>query len=95
MKFNVELENTRQEKTLLESELDIQIKENRRLQRLVQEQEGKISELSSQLEMIREDQLDKNSLLEQIQSEKETSSRAMAQNKSLKGDYCYLFSSLR
>lgn len=84
MKFNIELENTIKEKNTIEQELDVQINENRRLSRLVVEQNTKIEELENNVRTLREDSDDKSSLLDQIQADKETISRALTQNKSLK-----------
>lgn len=79
-----QLEKIQEEKQSVEQELDIQIQENRRLSRLTLEQTGKIEELESNLSRLQSESVDKSSLLEQIQSDKETVSRALQQNKILK-----------
>ena len=72
------------EKESLERELDIQITENRRLSRTTLEQTEKIETLETTLARLQNQTLDRSSLLEQIQSDKETLSRALQQNKKLK-----------
>lgn len=81
---NEEHENVKKEKLSLEKELDIQINENRRLGRVVFEQNVKIEELETSIGRLNAEKTDKLSLLDQIQADKETISRALQQNKSLK-----------
>ena len=62
----------------------IQIRINICLYRLVLDQDERIQELESAVARLGEDAVDRVSLLEDMQSDKETISRAMQQNKSLK-----------
>lgn len=79
-----EIEKLTTEKADFERELDIQVNENRRLGKLVLDQDERIQELESAVARLGEDAVDRVSLLEDMQSDKETISRAMQQNKSLK-----------
>ena len=81
---NKDLEKAQSEKQELERELDIQITENRRLGRIIFEQNQKIESLETSITQLNADSADKSSLLNQIQSDKETISRALQQNKTLK-----------
>uniref|UniRef100_T2MDF7 Golgin subfamily A member 2 n=1 Tax=Hydra vulgaris TaxID=6087 RepID=T2MDF7_HYDVU len=67
-----------------EKELDIQISENRRLGLQVFEQSQLIEALQSNLDLLQSEASSKSLLLEQIQADKETISRALQQNKALK-----------
>ena len=79
-----EIQKLSDEKTDIENELDIQIRENRRLSKLVLDQDERIQDLESAVARMGEDAVDRVSLLENIQSDKETISRALKQNKALK-----------
>lgn len=79
-----QLEKIQLEKESVEQELDIQIQENRRLSRLTLEQTEQIEELKTHFTRLQSESVDKSSLLNQIQSDKETVSRALQQNKILK-----------
>ena len=76
--------NLTNERQTLESELDIQIKENRRLGRQVIELEDAVQEQKAQIQQYGEESQDKLTLLDQIQADKDTISRALQQNKLLK-----------
>lgn len=82
--INALLEKIQSEKESFEQELDIQITENRRLSRITLEQTEKIETLETTLSHLQNQSLDRSSLLEQIQSDKDTLSRALQQNKKLK-----------
>ena len=58
--------------------------DNANLSRLHEEKEDEVEELGRVLSRFKEESVDKGSLLEGIQSDKATISRAMAQNKQLK-----------
>ena len=58
--------------------------DNSQLSRLYQEKEDRIEELERQLARLEEDSTDRGRLLESIQGDKATISRALAQNKTLK-----------
>ena len=81
---NALLDKIQSEKESFERELDIQITENRRLSRITLEQTEKIETLETTLSRLQNQSLDRSSLLEQIQSDKDTLSRALTQNKKLK-----------
>ena len=78
------IENLTNERQTLENELDIQIKENRRLGRKVIDLEQEIIEKQEKVRQLGEESQDKLMLLNQIQADKETISRALQQNKELK-----------
>ena len=61
-----------------------QVSDNAQLSRLFQEKEDRIEELERQLSRLEEDSTDRGKLLEGIQGDKATISRALAQNKELK-----------
>ena len=81
---NVDLDNIKSEKESVERELDIQITENRRLSRMTVELSEKIETLETTISRLQGESLDRSSLFEQIQSDKDTLSRALQQNKKLK-----------
>ncbi|XP_066926327.1 golgin subfamily A member 2-like isoform X1 [Clytia hemisphaerica] len=81
---NVDLDTIKNEKESVERELDIQIAENRRLSRMSVELNQKIETLETTISRLQGESLDRSSLLEQIQSDKDTLSRALQQNKKLK-----------
>eukprot|EP00794_Sanderia_malayensis_P005047 gene5047-5704_t len=79
-----EIDKLNEERQRMENELDIQINENRRVGKLLLAQDDRIQELESALARLGEEAVDRVSLLEDMQSDKETISRAMLQNKELK-----------
>jgi len=83
-KSSQEIMELKNDKTTLEQELDVQITENRRLGRVIFEQNEKIEELKLSMNDLTSESVDKSSLLTQLQSDKETISRALQQNKQLK-----------
>lgn len=60
------------------------MRDNEQLSRLVQEQEARLEELERQAERAAEDAQDRLRILEDVQSDKATISRALAQNRDLK-----------
>ena len=71
-------------KIAVEKELDIQISENRRLGLHIFEQNKHIESLQANLDLLQSEATTKSLLLEQMQADKETISRALQQNKALK-----------
>lgn len=61
-----------------------QVRDNEQLSRLVQEQEMRLEELEMQAQRAAEEAHDKLRILEDVQSDKATISRALAQNRELK-----------
>lgn len=62
----------------------LQVRDNEQLSRLVQEQETRLEELETQAQRTAEEAHDKLRILEDVQSDKATISRALAQNRELK-----------
>lgn len=60
------------------------MRDNEQLSRLVQEQEARLEELERQAERAAEEAQDRLRILEDVQSDKATISRALAQNRDLK-----------
>lgn len=81
---STEIESIKSQKESLERELDLQISENRRLSKLNLEQTDRIEALETSIGRFQSESMDRSSLLDQIQSDKETLSRALQQNKKLK-----------
>jgi HAMP domain-containing protein len=73
-----------EEKRVVEMELDIQVKENRRLTRMTMDNEQQINALQVEIERLSKLSEDRESLLEKSQADQETISRALLQNKQLK-----------
>ncbi|XP_063966031.1 golgin subfamily A member 2-like [Lytechinus pictus] len=73
-----------EEKEVMHSQYQALVTDNANLSRLHQEKEDEVEELSRELRRFKEESVDKGSLLEGIQSDKATISRALAQNKQLK-----------
>ncbi len=66
------------------------MRDNEQLSRLVQEQEVRMEELERQAERAAEDTQDRLQILEDVQSDKATISRALAQNRDLKNQLAEL-----
>lgn len=62
----------------------LQVRDNEQLSRLVQEQETRLEELEMQMQRATDEAHDKLRILEDVQSDKATISRALAQNRELK-----------
>eukprot|EP00057_Strongylocentrotus_purpuratus_P032325 XP_787251.3 PREDICTED: golgin subfamily A member 2 [Strongylocentrotus purpuratus] len=73
-----------EEKEAIHSQYQVVVADNANLSRLHEEKEDEVEELGRVLSRFKEESVDKGSLLEGIQSDKATISRAMAQNKQLK-----------
>ncbi|XP_013386833.1 golgin subfamily A member 2 isoform X2 [Lingula anatina] len=79
-----QIEKLKVEYDALSRKYQTQVNDNSQLSRLISEKEGRIMELESTLSRVGEDSIDKDELLESMQSDKVALSRAMAQNKDLK-----------
>ncbi|XP_048042689.1 golgin subfamily A member 2 isoform X2 [Megalobrama amblycephala] len=73
-----------QERDTLSLQYQAQVRDNEQLSRLVQEQEARLEELERQAERAAEEAQDRLRILEDVQSDKATISRALAQNRDLK-----------
>ncbi|XP_049341993.1 golgin subfamily A member 2 isoform X4 [Astyanax mexicanus] len=78
------LQNLQQEKEALSLQYQEQVRDNEQLSRLVQEQESRLEDLERQAERSAEEAQDKLRILEDVQSDKATISRALTQNRELK-----------
>lgn len=78
------LQTLQQEKEGLSLQYQAQVRDNEQLSRLVQEQESRLEELERQAERASEEAQDKLRILEDVQSDKATISRALTQNRELK-----------
>uniref|UniRef100_A0A8C1PS15 Golgin A2 n=1 Tax=Cyprinus carpio TaxID=7962 RepID=A0A8C1PS15_CYPCA len=73
-----------EERDALSLQYQAQVRDNEQLSRLVQEQEVRLEELERQAERAAEEAQDRLQILEDVQSDKATISRALAQNRDLK-----------
>ncbi|KAK7163886.1 hypothetical protein R3I94_002559 [Phoxinus phoxinus] len=78
------ISSLQQERDALSLQYQAQVRDNEQLSRLVQEQEVRLEELERQAERAAEDAQDRLRILEDVQSDKATISRALAQNRDLK-----------
>ncbi|XP_033643026.1 golgin subfamily A member 2-like [Asterias rubens] len=83
-KLQVRIEQLEAERQTIHGQYQQQVSDNSQLSRLYQEKEDRIEELERQLARLEEDSTDRGRLLESIQGDKATISRALAQNKTLK-----------
>ncbi|KAM3910837.1 golgin subfamily A member 2 isoform 2-T2 [Leptodactylus fuscus] len=79
-----EVEKLHQEFLEIQSRYQAQVQDNSQLSRLNQEQEERILELEKTLQRQSEENVDKQQILENMQSDKATISRALTQNRQLK-----------
>ncbi|XP_062844311.1 golgin subfamily A member 2 isoform X2 [Trichomycterus rosablanca] len=78
------LYNLQQERDSLSLQFQAQVRDNEQLSRLVQEQEARLEELEMHAARSAEEAQDKLRILEDVQSDKATISRALGQNRELK-----------
>ncbi|XP_051523327.1 golgin subfamily A member 2 isoform X2 [Myxocyprinus asiaticus] len=78
------INSLQQERDALSLQYQAQVRDNEQLSRLVQEQEMRLEELERLAERAAEDTQDRLRILEDVQSDKATISRALAQNRELK-----------
>ncbi|XP_072096358.1 golgin subfamily A member 2 isoform X1 [Mobula birostris] len=78
------IKQIQQEKEELYTQYQAQVCDNEQLSRLNQEQEEKLQELERTVERYNDDSVDRKQLLESMQNDKATISRALTQNRDLK-----------
>ncbi|KAG7232404.1 hypothetical protein INR49_008893 [Caranx melampygus] len=78
------LNRLEQEKEALTSQYQAQLRDNEQLSRLCAEQETRLGELERQVESQAQEEEDRRRMLEDVQSDKATISRALTQNRTLK-----------
>ncbi|XP_020327655.1 golgin subfamily A member 2-like isoform X1 [Oncorhynchus kisutch] len=78
------LSSLQQERDSLNTQFQAQLRDNEQLSRMCSEQESRLSELERHAERGAEDAEDRRRMLEDVQSDKATISRALAQNRTLK-----------
>ncbi|XP_044296043.1 golgin subfamily A member 2 isoform X2 [Varanus komodoensis] len=84
LRLQGELAQLQKEKQELQEQCQVQVRDNQQLSRLNQEQEERLQELEKALQRYSEEAVDRHQILEDMQSDKATISRAMAQNRELK-----------
>ncbi|XP_063000641.1 golgin subfamily A member 2 isoform X2 [Elgaria multicarinata webbii] len=84
LRLQGELVRLQQEKEALHGQCQAQVQDNKQLSRLNQEQEERLQELEKALQRYSEEAVDRHQLLEDMQSDKATISRALTQNRELK-----------
>lgn len=78
------LNNTQQEMDALSAQYQAQLRDNEQLSRMCAEQEARLGELERQVENQVQEVEDRRRMLEDVQSDKATISRALTQNRTLK-----------
>uniref|UniRef100_A0A8C5D8F1 Golgin subfamily A conserved domain-containing protein n=1 Tax=Gouania willdenowi TaxID=441366 RepID=A0A8C5D8F1_GOUWI len=78
------LKNLQQETESVAAQYQAQLRDNEQLSRLCGEQEARLSELEQQIESQAQETEDRRRMLEDVQSDKATISRALTQNRILK-----------
>ncbi|XP_040914665.1 golgin subfamily A member 2 isoform X2 [Toxotes jaculatrix] len=78
------LDRLQQEKEALTAQYQAQLRDNEQLSRLCAEQETRLGELERQVESQGQEAEDRRRMLEDVQSDKATISRALTQNRTLK-----------
>lgn len=78
------LNTLQQEKDALTAQYQAQLRDNEQLSRLCAEQEARLGELERQVEIQAQEEEDRRRMLEDVQSDKATISRALTQNRTLK-----------
>uniref|UniRef100_A0A8C6SU66 Golgin A2 n=1 Tax=Neogobius melanostomus TaxID=47308 RepID=A0A8C6SU66_9GOBI len=78
------LNNIQQQNDVLTAQYQAQLRDNEQLSRLCSEQEGRLGELERQVESRSQETEDRRRMLEDVQSDKATISRALTQNRTLK-----------
>uniref|UniRef100_A0A672ZTN8 Golgin subfamily A conserved domain-containing protein n=1 Tax=Sphaeramia orbicularis TaxID=375764 RepID=A0A672ZTN8_9TELE len=78
------LNNIQHDKDALTAQYQAQLRDNEQLSRLCAEQEARLGELEQQVESQAQEAEDRRRMLEDVQSDKATISRALTQNRTLK-----------
>uniref|UniRef100_A0A671LZZ1 Golgin subfamily A conserved domain-containing protein n=1 Tax=Sinocyclocheilus anshuiensis TaxID=1608454 RepID=A0A671LZZ1_9TELE len=84
------ISSLQEERDALSLQYQAQVRDNEQLSRLVQEQEVRLEELERHAERAAEEAQDRLQILEDVQSDKATISRALAQNRDLKNQLAEL-----
>uniref|UniRef100_A0A672LSS6 Golgin A2 n=1 Tax=Sinocyclocheilus grahami TaxID=75366 RepID=A0A672LSS6_SINGR len=84
------ISSLQEERDALSLQYQAQVRDNEQLSRLVQEQEVRLEELERHAERSAEEAQDRLQILEDVQSDKATISRALAQNRDLKNQLAEL-----
>ncbi|XP_017665568.1 PREDICTED: LOW QUALITY PROTEIN: golgin subfamily A member 2 [Lepidothrix coronata] len=79
-----EIQRLQQEKEELQGQYQAQVRDNEQLSHLNQEQEERLLELEKAVQRYNEESADRQQILEDMQSDKATISRALSQNRDLK-----------
>lgn len=79
-----EIKQLQQEKDQLHGQYQAQVRDNEQLSHLNREQEERLLELEKAVQRYNEESLDRQRILEDMQSDKVTISRALSQNRELK-----------
>ncbi|XP_040387931.1 golgin subfamily A member 2 isoform X4 [Cygnus olor] len=79
-----EIQRLQQEKEELHGQYQAQVRDNEQLSHLNREQEERLLELEKAVQRYNEESVDRQQILENIQSDKATISRALSQNRELK-----------
>ncbi|XP_042642888.1 golgin subfamily A member 2 isoform X4 [Tyto alba] len=79
-----EIQRLQQEKEELHGQYQAQVRDNEQLSHLNREQEERLLELEKAVQRYNEESLDRQQILEDMQSDKATISRALSQNRELK-----------
>ncbi|XP_071371746.1 golgin subfamily A member 2 [Centroberyx affinis] len=78
------LNNLQQERDSLTAQYQAQLRDNEQLSRMCAEQETRLGEMERQVESQTQEEEDRRRMLEDVQSDKATISRALTQNRTLK-----------
>lgn len=79
-----EIQRLQQEKEELHGQYQAQVRDNEQLSHLNREQEEQLLELEKAVQRYNEESVDRQQILEDMQSDKATISRALSQNRDLK-----------
>lgn len=79
-----EIQRLQQEKEELHGQYQAQVRDNEQLSHLNREQEERLLELEKAVQRYNEESVDRQQILENMQSDKATISRALSQNRELK-----------
>ncbi|XP_075026457.1 golgin subfamily A member 2 isoform X2 [Calonectris borealis] len=79
-----EIQRLQQEKEELHGQYQVQVRDNEQLSHLNREQEERLLELEKAVQRYNEESVDRQQILEDMQSDKATISRALSQNRELK-----------
>ncbi|XP_069465248.1 golgin subfamily A member 2 isoform X2 [Ambystoma mexicanum] len=84
LSLQAEVQTLQQRADDLQARFEAQVQDNKQLSRLNQEQEERLLQLEKEVARYSEDSMDRQQILEDMQSDKTTISRALSQNRKLK-----------